>query len=244
MDGRELQRWELPGYWAYAHDEPFPRVWAVLWSLWGLTVAGLITWSDGAYAVGGCFVAWGTFMGCFGWRTLTVGMAVIHDWAKSHCTDPKVEMAAMCEMIKASDLAREQGEWDEENWEMPDTPVQRQWTRDELFTVSFSIPWLMGLIHGVGVGGLSGAVLALVPGSGFSVTTGAVSGALGGAVAITFLFAVFFGLLPLPKDSLPVPWSLRQLMLFVVSPLLAVPALVEAAILWGRWYSRKPSVDR
>ena len=111
---------------------------------------------------------------------------------------------------------------------MPDTPAQRQWTRDELFTVSFSIPWLTGLIHGVGVGGLGGAVLALVPSSGFSVTTGAVSGALGGAVAVTSLFAVITALLPL---------SLRQRMLLVVSPLLAAPALVEAALLWGRWYA-------
>ena len=235
MVGRELQRWEMPGYMAFAHSEPFSWAWAILWSLWGLTVAGLVVWSDGAYAVGGCFVAWGTFMGCFGWRALTVGFAVVHDWAKTHCTDPNVEMAAIGEMLEAEDSAREQGKLDEEDFEIPDTPAQRQWTRDELFTVSFSIPWLMGLIHGVGFGGLGGAMLGIVPSSGFSVTAGAVSGALGGAVTVTFLVAVLTALLPL---------SLRHRLLLVVSPLLAVPALIEAGILWGRWYSWKRAVDR
>ena len=229
MDPREIQRWKLPGYAAYAHGELFPWAWAALWFSWGLAVAGLVVWSDAAYAVAGCFVAWGTLMGCLGWRALTVGMAVVHDWAKTHCTEPNVEMAAMGEFLDAFDSAREQGKVDEENWEMPDTPAQRQWTRDELFTVSFSIPWLVGLIHGVGVGGLGGAVLALVPSTGCSVTTGAVVGAIGGSVAVTLLVAVLTALLPL---------SLRQRMLLVVSPLLAVPALIEAAVLWWRWHAQ------
>jgi len=117
MEPHEIQRWELPGSYAYALDEPFPRAWAALWSLWGLTVAALVVWNDGAYAVGGGFVALGALMGCFGWRAVSVGAAVVHDWAKSHCTDPNVQMTAMQEMFKAVDSARELDELDEENLE-------------------------------------------------------------------------------------------------------------------------------
>lgn len=124
--------------------------------------------------------------------------------------------------------------------QMPDTPIQHRWTQEELFTVMFSIPWVMGLIHGVGLGGLVGAVSALLPSTGVGVTTGAVAGTIGGAVLVTLLVALFTTLLPL-LDPSAAGWSPWQRMLLAVSPLLAAPALVEAAVLWLRWYAQRQS---
>jgi len=241
MEPHEIRRWQLPGYSAFALGEPFPWVWAAFWLLWGLTVAALVVWNDGAYAVGGGFVAWGTLMGCFGWRALIVGAAIVQDWAKSHCTDPAVQMTAMQEMVNAVGPSCQQDEMGQENLTMLDTPVQRRWLQDELFTATCSILWFPGLIHGVAFGGLGGAALALVPGIGLSVTVGAMIGAIGGAATVTFLFAVAIALLPLPTSALTTGWSMRQRLLLVVSPLLAVPALIEAVIVWSRWLVQERS---
>lgn len=239
MDEHELSAWKLPGYAAVADREPLHSGWAALWFLWGLTLGGLIVWSEWAYVVAGCFVAWGMLMGLVGWRTLTVFSAVISDWAESRFNDPKVEMAATLEMMEAVDAVRELDDFDEENIEIPDSPAQRQEMRDKFFAMALSIPWFMGLIHGVGVGGLLWALIALIPSLETSVASAAITGSVGGAVLVACIAAAVLAVVPLPNDALSL--SLRQRLLVLVSPLLVVPALIETAALWARWYASAPS---
>jgi hypothetical protein len=240
MDDRELSPWDLPGYTACAHnDEPFPWIWAVLWFAWGLTVAGPIVWREGAYAVAGCFAAWGMLMGLVGWRTLGLVMCFVRDWAEKHLNDPRVKEASWSEISEAIELAQEGHDFDEDNFEMPDSPTERRWMQEEFFTMALSIPWFLGLIHGVGIGGLLWSLIALIPGLETSVTAAAIQGAVGGAVLVTCIGAVVLAVIPMSKDSLSLPLSLRQRLLVLIGPLLVVPALIEAAVLWGRWYWKR-----
>jgi hypothetical protein len=234
---------DLPGYSACAHDnEPFPWVWAALWIVWGMTIAGLLVWRDGAYAVAGCFGAWGMLMGLVGLRTLMTVMFIVRDWAEKYFTDPRVEEAASREIFDAVESAQEREDFDEDNIEIPNSLAQRRWMQDEFFTMALTIPWFMGLVHGVGVGGLLWTLIALIPSLEASVTIAAIQGAVGGAVLVTCIVAVVLAVVPLPKDSLSLPLSLRQRLLVLIGPLLVLPALVEAAVLWGRWYWTRWSV--
>jgi hypothetical protein len=237
VDERQLRLWKLPGYSAWVQDdEPFPWGWAVLWVLWGLAIGALIIWADAAYAIAGCFVAWGLLMAAFGWRTVTIATSIVHDWAGTHFRDTEIEMAAVREMMEAVNAARDGDEFDEESLAIPNSHAQRKSMQDELFTMFLSLPWFMGFTHGVGFGGLLSALIALIASPGVTITAAAVMGAIGGATAGACVTALFLAFIPLPKDDSSYPFSKRQRILLLVSPLLVVPALVDAAARWSKWY--------
>jgi hypothetical protein len=244
VDEHQLSLWSLPGYSAWAHDdEPFPWGWAVLWLLWGFAVSMLIIFSDGAYAIAGCFAGWSLLMAAIGWRILMVATSIIHDWAESRFSDPNVDMDALREVMEFVDTARECDDLDAENLPIPNSPAQRQWMRDELFATVLSLPWFMGFVHGVGFGGLLSPLIALIPSLETSVTAAAVTGVVGGAVLVACVTALFLAVIPSPKDDLSLPFSRWQRLLLLISPLLVVPALIDAAVHWLRWYARGRSVQ-
>ena len=242
MNQDELCRMELPGSGAFLNGEPTPRLWILLWALWGLVVAGLLVFSDGNIVVGGCFMAWGMAMGLIGWQGTMFGCFVISGWAKLHLNDRKVEEDALTESLELADTFmsdRKLSEFEPSDVDEmmlqeglgQDTPVQQKWLQQELFAAVASAPWLMGLTHGLGIGTLLGGLLGLLPDDGVSVTNGALGGCIIGMTGMMCLTALISALFSPRKTTSP-----QQRLLMIVSPLFALPAFLEAGLLWSRWF--------
>ena len=186
-------------------------------------------------------MAWSIAMSMFGWKVLAFGFFAVIDWAKRRLTDSNVEREALTESFDATDKfmddCRESGidpsDCDETLREIlsRDTPAQQKWLQQELFAAMSAAPWFMGLAHGLGVGTLLGALLGLIPNDGVSVTSGAIGGCIIGVAIVVSLVALISGLFS-PGQCI----SVRHRLLMIASPLFVVPALLEAALLWSRWF--------
>jgi hypothetical protein len=245
MNHDELRRMELPGSGAFVTGQPTPRLWIFLWALWGPIVGGLIVFSDGNIAVGAGFMVWGIAMSLLGWRMIMFGFFVVNDWAKVHLNDRKVEEEALSESFEAANnFMNDRKLSDYELSDVDemmlreilgrDTPVRQKWLQQELFAGIASVPWFMGLTHGLGIGTLLGALLGLLPNDGVSVTQGALGGCIIGIAGMVCLTAVISSIFS-PRNCI----SLRHRLLMAVSPAFVIPALLEAACLWTSWHFRR-----
>jgi hypothetical protein len=243
MNQDELRRMELPGNGAFVTSEPTPRLWILLWALWGLIVGGLIVFCDGNIAVGVCFMIWGLAISIVGWQGIMFGCFAIHDWVDRHLNDHKVKEEALTESFQLADAFmsdRNPSELDLSDVDemMPeeslgrDTPVRQKWLQQELFAGIAFAPWLMGLTHGLGIGTLLGALLGLLPDDGVTVTKGALGGCVIGTTVMMCLTAVISAIFS-PRKCI----SLRHRLMMFVSPVFVLPALLEAAWMWSRWFA-------
>ena len=245
MNHDELRRLELPGSGAFSESQPTPRLWILLWALWGFIVSSLIVFCDGNIAVGACFMVWGMAMSLLGWQVIMFGSFVINDWTRRRLNDRKVEEEAFSESFEAAnDFMNDRKRSGFESSDVDemmlreilgrDTPARQKWLQQELFAGIASAPWLMGLTHGLGVGTLLGTLLGLIPADGVSVTQGALGGCIIGMTGMVCLTAVISAIFS-PRNCI----SLRHRLLMAVSPVFVIPACLEATLLWGRWLSRR-----
>jgi hypothetical protein len=158
------------------------------------------------------------------------------DWATKHGTDEKIEMAATKELLEYFDLHGDEFDVAAEDLPIHRTALQQLSMQQSLFAVMFPVPCFMGLTHGGGIGGIIGTFYALIPNAGFNVTTGCLGGVLIGTSLVTCTIAVVLAVFPFPQDIRLAPMNIQQRLLLLLSPVLAIPAIVEAVILWTHWY--------
>src|SRR5688500_12807256 len=122
-------------------DNTTPRWWIILWTAWGLVVAGIILWLDRQPWSAAPWSLGGIVMAFFGSKPLLPLDQSIFDWY--HQLNPDLEQ------IEEREFALlEEGKLETKEFE--------QCLEEEVFWMHFMIPPFFGMFHGVLVGAIFG----------------------------------------------------------------------------------------
>ena len=195
---------------------------AVFWGIWGVVIGALIAWLDGNLVIAALFLFIGLAIGIWGWRLLEFAFTPSLDWYRRF-TDPATIDERFFELAASGES--DSGEFKE----LLDRQVD-----DELFAALLGTPPILGLAHGIWLGGLGGAMLGGLPAlldqdAATSVAFGACGGTVVGVIVTSFLASTLFAILAPVGPRLPFLKQCARRALMVVSPVLILGAL------WSRF---------
>jgi hypothetical protein len=181
----------------------------VLWSVWGLLVAGLVLlldpdpWLAGPWAVGGIII------GLAGMRIVRAFSSPLLEWYSSR--NPDATLTHRIFSLIGEGKA--------------DTDEYKRCMAEQTYWMCLPVAPLFGLLHGTLAGAVVGAFCGFDSESGVPASSGAALGLLVGPVFVSFVAALTLATLVRPDPGLPLQLRLARRGLLLVSPLLIVPAV-------------------
>ena len=188
---------------------PSPRWWVILWSVWGLIVAGLILLLDQQPLLAMPWALVGGIVGLFGLKVVRPFATPLLEWYRGRNPDRGLQhriFQLICD-----------GETDTEEFKC--------YMAEERFWMCLPLPPLAGLFHGVVFGPAVGALCGIDDESAVSACAGAAIGLLLGPVLVAFLAGLTLACIVDLNRRLPFLARLARRGPSVVSPLLFVPAI-------------------
>ena len=186
-------------------------IWMPVWSIWGLVLCLSITILDSDPLSGAAFGIAGVLIGLYGLKVVEKFALSYFGWHRDWFQPPDPDLVRFRRIME---LTRS-GE--------TNSPEYLEWLDEESFEGNLSSPPLLGLIHGILIGGICGALCRLESTFNILASQGALLGLFIGTVVFSFLASITFACLVKISPKKSFKTRIARRMLITIAPLLIFP---------------------
>jgi hypothetical protein len=181
-----------------------PRWWVVLWFAWGLLVAALVLLLDEHPWLAVPWALTGTLLALLGWKAFYRLSLQVFEWNSTRKRNADLRRRIFLLIAERKTDAEE----------------FKQLTAEDMFQRHLLLAPLVGLVHGLLLGPVAGALFGLDDTASISASLGAALGSVLGPMLIAFLVALTVAYCVELDNSLPFRERLARRALLILSPLL------------------------